>query len=122
MDRLLAQAVEMLLGDRAVLPLLRRHGGIRVADRLQCALHLHPADTDFGNAVAFAQPGDRLAQRTIEHLALAVIQRAVLKDGVELEPRHIDVRHRRCQRLVLRPVAAGLHDQHGLAVPARCRT
>ena len=86
MDRLIAQAAEMLLGDRAVLPLLRRHGGIRVAHRLQCALHLHPADTDFGRAVAFAQPVDRLAQRTIEHLALTVIQRAVFRTGWSSNP------------------------------------
>ena len=73
---------------------------------------MEPASADMRDALVLAELGHRLAQRAVEALALAVVQRAVLKDGVVLEARDIRVRERRTQRFVLRAVAAGLDDQH----------
>lgn len=101
----------MLLGDRAVLPLFRRHRRVGIAHRLQFTLHPHAADADLCDAVTFPQPSHRLAQCAIERLALAVVQRAVLQHGAVPEARHVGLGDRRRQRIVLRPVAARLHDQ-----------
>ena len=43
----------------------RRHHGVGVAHRLQCALHPHPADADLRGALTVAQPGHRLVQRRV---------------------------------------------------------
>ncbi len=73
MAGLVAQAAEMLLHDRAVLALLRWHRRVGVAHCLQPPLHTHPTNANLRDALAFAHPCHRLAQRAIEALTLAVV-------------------------------------------------
>src|SRR5271167_597113 len=76
---LIAQLAKMLLGNSAVLPLLRRRRSVGVPQLLEPSLHLEPSGDNLNFAFLASEPLGGLAQRLVERGALTVVKRAVLQ-------------------------------------------
>jgi hypothetical protein len=70
---LIAQLAKMLLGDSAVLPLLRRHRSVVVTQLLEPLLHLEPSSADRDFAFQASNPLDGFVQGLIERGVLPVV-------------------------------------------------
>ena len=116
--RFVAEPVEVGLRNRPVLPGLRRHRSIGVPHRLQPLLNPVPASANHRNAFALSQPVRRLGQCLVQGSATAICPRAVAQYLAEREClEQVRLRYR-AGRLVFRPVASGLHHQHGAVCAA----